>query len=308
MSMRWRDHPLVVAGLPYGCLATSMFVVGTYVALSKPLVAALPVFLLGWLRFGIAGIAMLGWLRKPSAEPPLSRRTRVLIFLEAFVGSFLFTIFMVLGVSRSGAVAAGVIMSAIPAVIAVLSWLVLREAIHRRVVAAIFCGVAGIVLLALAAPSSGQPTHQGDWLGYLLLGCTVLCEACYAVIGKQLTAVLSPKRISAMVNLWGFVLMMPPGLYIAWNFDFAAVSMGIWLLLLFYAMSASVWTIWLWLTGLKRVPASRAGVFTVMLPVGAASVGVLFLGESFGWQHALAFGLALCGLVLASWPTRRTRS
>lgn len=308
MSIRWREHPLLAAVFPYACLATSMFVVGTYVALSKPLVAALPVFLLGWLRFGIAGIVMLRWLRKPSAEPVLARRTRVLIFLEAFIGSFLFTIFMVLGVSRSGAVAAGVIMSAIPAMVAVLSWLVLHETIRPRVLAAIACGAAGIVLLALAAPGSGQSTHRGDWLGYVLLGCTVLCEACYAVIGKQLTAILSPKRISAMVNLWGFVLMTPPGLYIAWDFDFAAVSAGIWMLLLFYAMSASVWTMWLWMTGLSKVPASRAGVFTAMLPVGAATVGVTFLGESFGWQHALAFTLALCGLILASWPTRRTRS
>ena len=37
----------------YGCLALSMSLVGSYVALSKPLVAAIPVFLLAWLRFGI---------------------------------------------------------------------------------------------------------------------------------------------------------------------------------------------------------------------------------------------------------------
>jgi hypothetical protein len=30
---------------------------------------------------------------------------------------------------------------------------------------------------------------------------------------------------------------------------------------------------------MKRVPASSAGVFTVFLPVSAAAVGVMFLGE-----------------------------
>ena len=39
--------------LAYGSLALSMALVGSYVALSKPLVAALGVFLLAWLRFGI---------------------------------------------------------------------------------------------------------------------------------------------------------------------------------------------------------------------------------------------------------------
>ena len=48
------------------CLARSMVLTGSYVALSKPLVAALPVFLLAWLRFGIAAVAMLPWLRKPA--------------------------------------------------------------------------------------------------------------------------------------------------------------------------------------------------------------------------------------------------
>ena len=50
--------------LAYLCLASSMALVGSYVALSKPLVAAMPVFLLAWLRFGIGGLAIVGvlWL------------------------------------------------------------------------------------------------------------------------------------------------------------------------------------------------------------------------------------------------------
>ena len=49
--------------MAYACLALSMSLVGSYVALSKPLVAAFPVFLLAWLRFGIGGLAMAHWLR-----------------------------------------------------------------------------------------------------------------------------------------------------------------------------------------------------------------------------------------------------
>ena len=58
--------------LAYACLALSMSLVGSYVALSKPLVAALPVFLLAWLRFGIGGAAMLHWLKKPAKERPMN--------------------------------------------------------------------------------------------------------------------------------------------------------------------------------------------------------------------------------------------
>ena len=42
----------------YSLLAASMSLVGTYVALSKPLTAAIPVFVLAFLRFAIAAVAM----------------------------------------------------------------------------------------------------------------------------------------------------------------------------------------------------------------------------------------------------------
>jgi hypothetical protein len=45
------------------------------------------------------------------------------------------------------------------------------------------------------------------------------------------------------------------------------------------------------MTGLKTVPASQGGVFTVMLPVSAALVGVLVLGETLGPGTARS----LCG-------------
>jgi len=75
-------------------------------------------------------------------------------------------------------------------------------------------------------------------------------------------------------------------------------------LLVFYAIAASMVTVWLWMQGLRHVPSSRAGVFTVMLPVSAALVGIVVLGEAFTGMHVLAFALALAGLLLATWPER----
>ena len=41
-----------------------------------------------------------------------------------------------------------------------------------------------------------------------------------------------------------------------------------------------------------------------MVPVSAAAVGVVVLGEPFGLAHTLAFALALAGLLLVTWPAR----
>lgn len=292
----------------YACLALSMSLVGSYVALSKPLAAAIPVFLLAWMRFGIGGLAMLHWLRKPFSELPMSPQTRRLLFLESFLGNFLFSICMLFGVSMTSAVSAGVIMAAIPAVVALMSWAFLRERVGPRVWGAVACAAAGIGLLAWAKPAHSAGDSASHWLGNLLVFGAVLCEASYAVIGKKLTGALAPRRITSLINAWGFALVTPFGVYQAVHFDFAQVRPSIWLLLLFYSLAASVWTVWLWMTGLKTVPASQGGVFTVMLPVAAASVGVLVLGEPFTAVQALAFVLALAGVMMATWPSNAVPS
>lgn len=300
--------------LSYASLALSMALVGSYVALSKPLVLVFPVFLLAWLRFGIGGLAMWRWLRKPANEPPISSHTRWLLFLESFLGNFLFSVCMLFGMSMTTAVAAGVVMSSIPAVVALLSWLFLRERIGWRSAAGIACAAIGIGLFSLQKTDAGasMATNSSDILGMsrsllgnLLVFTSVVCEAAYVVIGKRLTDGLSPKRISAIINLWGFALVTPFGLWAAWQFDFDAVEAPIWGLLVFYGLAASMWTVWLWMTGLKTVPASQAGVFTVMLPVSAATVGVVFMGERLTGLQVVAFGIALLGLVLATLPGRR---
>ncbi|MEO6017961.1 MAG: DMT family transporter [Polaromonas sp.] len=298
----------------YACLALSMSLVGSYVALSRPLVAALPVFLLAWLRFGMAGAALLPWLRKPADELPMTAQTRRLVFLESFLGNFLFSICMLMGVSMTSAVSAGVILAAIPAAVAVMSWMFLRERISAQTGIAVACAVVGIALVSLSKQELPAPVNRAlatdlatktAWMGHLLLLGAVLCEAAYAVIGKKLSGVLSPKRITALINLWGLALVTPFGLWAAWRFDFRAVTPSIWLLLLFYSMAASVWSVWLWMTGLKAISASRAGVFTVLLPLSAAATGVLFLGEKLDGAQLGAFVIALVGVVLATLPQRR---
>jgi drug/metabolite transporter (DMT)-like permease len=277
-----------------------MALVGSYVGLSKLLVAAFPVFLLAWLRFGIAAVAMLHWLRRVPGEAPLSRRDRVLLFWESFIGNFLFSICMLYGVMATSALAAGVVMAAIPAAVALLARLFLGERIAPRIGAAIACAGCGIALLALARNPGGGAA--APWWGYALLLGAVVCEASYVVIGKRLTAQVSARRISALINLWGLALITPLGLWQARQFEFGAVAPGLWGLLVFYALAASMFSVWLWMQGLRHVPAPQAGVFTVMLPVSAALVGVWFLDEPLGAPHAAAFALALAGLLLATWP------
>ncbi|MGH1358975.1 MAG: DMT family transporter [Burkholderiaceae bacterium] len=290
MSSRYTGYLLLLSG---------MAVVGSYVALSKPLTAMMPVLLIAWLRFGIGALAMAPWLRRGPTDQVLSRPVITQLFLQSFFGNFLFSICMLYGVSMTSATASGVILSSMPAVVALLSWLLLREHLSARVWLAIAMAVVGVLLLSIGAPQA----HSGgsaslSWLGNLLVFASVFCESMYVILGKRLTSSLSARRISALINLCGLVLMTPFGLWYALDFDFAAIDASGWLLLVLYALAASQWSTWLWLSGLRSVPASRSGVFTIAMPLAATAIGVGFLGETLQWTHAAAFGLACAGIVL----------
>jgi drug/metabolite transporter (DMT)-like permease len=191
-----------------------------------------------------------------------------------------------------------------PAVVGLLSWLLLGERIGARIAAAIACAIAGIGLVALARDAEGE-LASGSLAGSALLLAAVTCEALYVVIGKKLTASLGPKRISALINLWGLVLVAPLALWQLVDFSPRYIDWSYWALLFVYAIAASVVTVWLWMTGMRHVPAASAGIFTVFLPVSAAAVGVAFYGERFTAMQIAAFALALGGVMLATWPVRQ---
>jgi len=287
-----------LAASAYLPLTASMSLVGIYVALSKPLVAALPVFVLAFLRFGIAALAMLPFTPRARGEAPLSASEHRLLFVQSFFGNFLFSICLLNGMAHTSATAAGVVLSTLPAAVALLSWLVLRERLSGRVIAAIALAVGGITLLQFA--KSNTAPGSASWLGNLLILGAVFCEATYVIVGKRLAASRTPLRVSALINLWGLALITPFGLWQLQQVDLGALGASTWGLLVFYSIAASLIAVWLWMTGLKHLPANQAGVFTVALPIAAAIVGVAAFGEAFTPLHAAALLLAAGGVILSA--------
>jgi hypothetical protein len=187
-------------------------------------------------------------------------------------------------------------MAALPAAVALLARLRLGQRLAPRTLLAVALAAAGIALLALArdAGVAGERVAGGRLVaGHLLLVGAVGCEAVYVVLGQRLAAGIAPRRISALINLWGCALVAPLGAWQALGFDFAAVAPPHWALLAFYALAASVVSVWLWMRGLREVPAAQAGVFTVLLPLASAVVGVAVLGEPWSPAHAAALALAI---------------
>jgi len=283
-----------------------MSLVGAYVALVKPLTAQFPIFALAFLRFAIAAVALLPWTWRSASEPPVTRSESRQLFLQSFFGNFLFSVCMLGGVARTSATASGLVMGALPVVVALLSSALLAERLTGRLLLATLCAAAGIALVQLAKPS--QSATGSSWLGDALVFGAVCCEALYVVIGKRLSATRTPMRVAAWINLWGLALSAPLGMWQIARVDFSAIAAGTWLLLVFYALAASVVAVALWMSGLRRISAGVAGVFTVALPLSSTAVAVGVLGEVLTWLDATALSFALAAILLAAWPGGRSAS
>jgi drug/metabolite transporter (DMT)-like permease len=290
-------------------LILSMLLVGSNVGIGKSIVVFVPVAILATLRFVIA-IAVLWPLFSPVKMRAVRRAEWLNLFLQAFFGTFMFTLLMLNGVQRTSAVAAGVITSTIPAIVALFAWLILREKPNGRALVSIALAIAGVVTINLANGNSGNAgsASAGSLTGNLLMLGAVCCESIYVILSRRLTQTLAPIDICAYTHLFGLFLMLPLGAGALWHFDYASVPAGTWGLVVWYGLSASIFSFWLWMKGIRHVPGSLAGVFSAVLPVAAAAYGIAFLGERPTLAHGVALACVVTGIVLASLRVKRAPS
>lgn len=281
-----------------------MLLVGSNVGVGKSVVAFIPVSLFALLRFVIA-MAVLWPLLRPVKIRLVERGEWANLFLQAFFGTFMFTLLMLNGVQRTSAVAAGVITSTIPAVVALFSWLFLQERPNGRALISIALAIAGVVVINVSqgtagAHGAGSASHDTSLLGNLMVLGAVCCESFYVILSRRLTQTLPAIDICAYTHFFGFLLMLPLGFSALVSFDYSSVSPSVWSLVLWYGLSASIFSFWLWMKGIRHVDGSLAGVFSGLLPIAAALYGIVFLGERPTIAHGIALACVVTGIILAS--------
>ncbi|WP_283149939.1 DMT family transporter [Silvimonas soli] len=279
-------------------LIVSMALVGSNVGIGKSIVMVVPVTLFALLRF-VVGVGVLLPRYRLSRMRLVTRQQWLGLFLQALFGTFLFTLLMLNGVQRTTALAAGVITSTIPAVVLILSWLFLREHLGRRAIVAVGLAVLGMVIINVTR--SGSDGDGGSLVGNLLVAGAVVCESIYVILSRRLTQSLPAIDICAYTHLIGLMLMLPLGLTSLLHFDLPSVDLHTWLLVFWYGLAASVLSFWLWMKGIRHIPAQKAGVFTAALPVAAVVYAIVFLHEQPALAHAAALVCVLAAIFLVSW-------
>jgi len=291
--------------MAYFQLALSMCLVGINIAVGKIISQAIPVFLFANIRFVIATAVLVPLiLYKNDTAFSLTRKDWQYLFLQAFFGIFLFSIFMLYGVRYTSAVSAGIITSTTPAWIAVIAFLFLRERLKWYSAVSVFLAVSGIALISTASVSNGTADF-GNLIGNLLIVCAVISEALFTIFAKPVSTRISALQMTAIVNFFGFLLFIPFSLHTLTTTEIH-IPNSIWMLILYYSLTASILSFLLWFRGITRVPANIAGLFTVFMPISSALAGIVILSEKMTARQTLGMLFAIIAICVGVYSHKRS--
>jgi drug/metabolite transporter (DMT)-like permease len=171
---------------------------------------------------------------------------------------------------------ASLIVGTLPVLIALSSTVFLRERLSKSEWIVLLLSPVGVLAIAFSAGRStqeGGPTVLGD----LLILLSMCAAAASILITKHLMTHYDSLQITVwMLNIGAVLLFVGIECFFPVRFHFslavwgAAAAQGL-------LATASAYLAWNW--GLKRVPASRAGVFLNLEPLIGSLLGVTLLHE-----------------------------
>lgn len=286
-------------------IATS--IVGSSVVVGKLVVMQLPVFLSQSVSLAVALLFLVPivFIKKHSLR--ISKRDALILFIQALVGMFLFRVLMLYGLAYASASESGILTSLTPAIVVLLSYVLLREKITLRPGLGIACSLLGV--LALQVPHISalwfNAPNATSFIGLLLVLSAVFGEAALTVLRKMLSSHVSSLLGTMYITLFSFLMFLACSFVEAQQFNFNHVGVGEIGLVLYYGIFVTALGYVLWFRGVSRVPASTAAVYTGCIPVSTLLLSYIILRESFSFAHLAGAGFVFLGIILISRGERR---
>jgi len=258
--------------------------------------------LVGWSRLAIAapclllaaaGAARLG-PRSPTRRAwPALRDLPLCAALGLAMAAYQVCYFRAVTLVGVAAAALLAICSA-PLLIAVLAAGFLGERLTPLVRLSLGTAVAGTALLVVGPRGLDQAADRFGLGALLALGAGV-SYAVYAVAAKGLLARVTPLAVAAITFSLAAVFLAPA--LLAEPAPARALAAG-WPLLVYLGLGPTAVAYALFTAGLTRVPATAAGIVSLLEPLTATTLGLLVFGERLGAVGITGAVLLLGALVL----------
>jgi len=278
------------------CMA-AMFLAGSSVVVGKMLVLKLPVFLTAFcslvVAFGCMLPLMYGRLHEIRA---LNGRSWRYLFLQGLCGIVLFRAFTLYGLHYTSAAQAGIITGTTPAVLALLSLILLGERVDFAGLAGIFCAIGGTMLILL---DSLHGSAKGTLLGGLLVGLAVVSEALFTVFRKRVADSVSAVTNTTVLIFCSLLLLAPPAILELCSLS-APIDAESLLAILYYGIFATVIAYLLWTGAVGNVSSAVAGATTAVMPASSVLLAGMVLGEDILPQQLAGCVCIMAGIFISS--------
>jgi drug/metabolite transporter (DMT)-like permease len=287
--------------------AVTMIWGGTFVA-GRFLADSLSPLFAASLRFLLASVALLLFLvlaRVPLARP--TPRQWMQLGLLGFFGIFFYNLCFFYGLHYINASRASLIVALNPAVIGLASWLLFKERLSRAKVLGIAICIAGASLVIVSRNPQLLAGNADAWIGDLLIFGCVLGWGIYSLFSKELNQTLGPvQTVTYSILIGTAMLWMASAARGELSFS-ALASLGVqqWLSLIYLGVLGSALAYIGYYDGLRKIGATRSGVFIALNPLTAVIFGALLLGEQLTVTMCLGGGLILTGIFLCNKPLAR---
>ncbi|NWB11299.1 EamA family transporter [Pseudomonas sp. D5002] len=290
--------------------AVTMIWGGTFVA-GRYLAAGLDPLLAATMRFVLASLALLAFLgvaRIRLVRPTTAQWMQLMVL--GFFGIFFYNLCFFYGLHYINASRASLIVALNPAVIGLASWLLFKERLgcFKLVGIALCLGGAGLVIVS-RNPQLLQGTADA-WVGDLLIFGCVVGWGVYSLFSRGLNQRLGPLQTVTWSILLG-TLMLTITTLVTGRLTVAAlgrIDLPQLMSLLYLGVLGSALAYIGYYDGLRRIGATRAGVFIALNPLTAVICGALLLGEQLTVPMLLGGAVILLGIYLCNKPLARARA
>ena len=278
---------IALAAISWGTTGVTM----TFLARS----AGAEPLLVGFVRLAIAAPFLLGAAGVSTRGWRLAGRRDALALLVMGGAMAAYQVFYFRAVTLTGvAVAALLAICSAPLMIAGLAALFLRERLTSTVAISLAMAVGGTPLLVMGPRGIGE-ISSGFAAGAVLALGAGLSYAIYAVVGKATLARVAPLPLAGVTFTVAAVALAP---VLWWEPAVAEPLAKGWPLFLYLGLVPTALAYGLFTVGLKRTPATVAGITTLLEPLTASVLGVLLFGERLGAAGTIGAILLLAAIAL----------
>ncbi|WP_331775701.1 DMT family transporter [Sulfurospirillum sp. 1612] len=249
-------------------------------------------------RMALASVSFMFFIKK-FKKISFTKRDIKFIALMTFFEPCLYFIFEAHALKNTSAAQAGMITSMMPIITAIGAGFFLKEAITRKLMIGSFLAVVGAVWLSVSSESTDQATNP--LLGNTLELLAMICGAGYTIAIRHLSARFSPLFLTAIQSFMGTIFFLPFALW-EYNTTTMHVSTSAILWVVYLGIFVTMFGYGMFNFALSRIEASKAAVYTNLIPVFTIILAFIILGEKFGFMEIVASCIIFSGVIISQMP------